>query len=188
MSAKHLLNLVGNRLRTLPLVVLYLTDGCNSRCVTCDIWRNPRLNMSLELVDHIAADFRTLDVRWAVLSGGESMQHPHWPQIARRLREEGARVLLLTNGLLVKKQIEDVIACVDELVVSLDGGTRETYQAIRGVDGFDLVLEGIRAARAGGIRVTTRTTVQGANYREIPQIIEAARDADVNTISFLTVD
>src|SRR5215207_7931230 len=172
MGAKHLLNLVGNPLHTLPLVILYLTDGCNSRCVTCDIWRNPRLNMRRELVDSLVAQVKPLDIRWVVLSGGEAMQHPHWPQIARRFREEGARVLLLTNGLLVRKQLEDVIACVDELVVSLDGGTRETYQAIRGVDGFDLVLEGIRAARAGGIRVTTRTTVQGANYREIPQIIE----------------
>lgn len=188
MGAKHLLNLLGDHLRTLPLVVLYLTDGCNSRCVTCDIWRSPRRNMSAELVESIAGDFQALGVRWAVLSGGEAMQHPEWPQIARRFRAEGARVLLLTNGLLVKKQIDAVIECVDELVVSLDGGTRETYRAIRGVDGFDLVLDGIRAARAGGVHVTTRTTVQRANYHELPQIIEAARAADVNSISFLAVD
>ena len=50
-----LLNLVSDKLRALPLVVLYLTDGCNSRCVTCDIWKLPRRNMSMELVDQLAA-------------------------------------------------------------------------------------------------------------------------------------
>ena len=89
--------------------------------------------------------------------------------------------MLLTNGLLLRKQIDEVLASVDEVIVSLDGGTAATYEAIRGVDGFDLILDGIRQVRAGGMPVTTRTTVQRANYREIPQIIEAAKAADVNS-------
>jgi MoaA/NifB/PqqE/SkfB family radical SAM enzyme len=96
--------------------------------------------------------------------------------------------MLLTNGLLVRKQADEVLTSVDELIVSLDGGTPATYETVRGVDGFDLVMDGIRAVRAGRIPVATRTTVQRANFREIPQIIEAARTADVNRISFLTVD
>lgn len=188
MSVNHLFNLVGDRLRTLPILVLYLTDGCNSRCVTCDIWRNPRRNMKMELVEAIAGDIRALSVRWVVLSGGEATQHPQWAAIAQRIRAEGVRVLLLTNGLLLRKQIDEVLAGVDEVIVSLDGGTAATYEAIRGVDGFDLILDGIRQVRAGGLPVTTRTTVQRANFREIPQIIEAAKSADVNAISFLTVD
>jgi Fe-coproporphyrin III synthase len=188
MKPKNLLNLIGDRLHTLPLVVLYLTDGCNSRCATCDIWRNPRRNMRMELVESIAGTFGELGVRWVLLSGGEAMQHPQWPEIARRFRAEGAHVMLLTNGLLVRKQIDEVLASVDEVIVSLDGGTAETYAAIRGVDAFDLVMDGIRAVRAGGLPVTTRTTIQRANFREMPLIIEAAKAADVSSISFLAVD
>jgi len=188
MSLRHLPNLLQDRLKTLPILILYLTDGCNSRCITCDIWRNPRLNMGRELVDHLVGEVGALGVRWVVLSGGESMQHPHWPQIAAQFREKGVRTILLTNGLLLRRQVSDVIAHVDEVVVSLDAGTAPTYEAIRGVDAFDLVLDGIRAVRAGGVHVTTRTTIQRANYAELPQIIDAARRADVNTISFLTVD
>lgn len=188
MRVKHLLNLTGDRLHTLPLVVLYLTDGCNSRCVTCDIWRSPRRNMSLELVGQIAGALPALQTRWVLLSGGEAMQHPHWPDIARRFRAQGATVMLLTNGLLLKKQAADVIASVDEVIVSLDGGTAATYHAIRGVDAFELVLDGMRAVQAGGVPVATRTTVQRANYHELPQIIEAAKAAGASRISFLTVD
>lgn len=188
MKLKRLLNLAGNRLHTLPLMVMYITDGCNSRCVTCDIWRNPRRNMSMELVEELASTFRDLQVRWVLLSGGEAMQHPEWPTIARRFRGEGAHVMLLTNGLLLRRQIDDVLNSVDEVIVSLDGGTAATYDAIRGVDAFDLIMEGVRAVRAGGVPVTTRTTVQRANFREIPQIIEAGLAAGVNALSFLAVD
>ncbi|MBZ0292654.1 MAG: radical SAM protein [Anaerolineae bacterium] len=183
-----MLNLAGNRLQTLPLVVLYLTDGCNSRCITCDIWRNPRRNMSLSLVEEITNTFADLEVRWVLLSGGEAMQHPDWPLIAQRCRQAGAHVMLLTNGLLLRRQADAVLENVDEVIVSLDAGTPATYEAIRGVDAFDLVLEGIRAVHAGGLPVTTRTTVQRANYREIPQIIEIASQAGADHISFLTVD
>ncbi|MEZ4666441.1 MAG: radical SAM protein [Anaerolineae bacterium] len=179
---------MSDRLSTLPLVVLYLTDGCNSRCVTCDIWRNPRRNMRLELIEEIASSFKALQVRWVLLSGGEAMQHPQWPQIAKRLRAEGTYITLLTNGLLLRKQVQDVNASVDEVIVSLDGGTAETYMSIRGVDGFELILDGIRSVREGGIPVSTRTTLQRANYKEVPQIIDVAKAADVNRISFLTVD
>jgi MoaA/NifB/PqqE/SkfB family radical SAM enzyme len=188
MRAKHLLNLIGDRLHTLPLVVLYLTDGCNSRCLTCDIWRSPRRNMEMSLVETIARECAALQVRWLLLSGGEAMQHPHWPEIARRFREQGIYTMLLTNGLLLKRQIDSLSAVVDEVIVSLDAATPETYAAIRGVDAFDLVIDGIRAVHALGIPVITRTTIQPANFRQLPQIVAVARQAGVSRVSFLTVD
>lgn len=186
--AKRLLNLAGDKLFALPLLVLYLTDGCNSRCQTCDIWQNPRRNMPMPLVDSIAETCSELGIRWILLSGGEAMQHPQWSQIAQRFRAEGVHVMLLTNGLLLRKQAQLVIASVDEVILSLDGGNAETYAAIRGVDAFDLILEGVDSVRAGGIPVTTRTTVQQANFHEIPQIIDVALAHDMNLISFLAVD
>ena len=142
----------------------------------------------MDLVEEIASTFRELQVRWVLLSGGEAMQHPQWPQIARRFRAEGTHVTLLTNGLLLRKQADELVNSVDEVIVSLDGGTAATYEAIRGVDAFDLILDGIKAVRAHSIPVSTRTTLQRANFREIPQIIEAAKSVDVNRVSFLTVD
>jgi len=108
--------------------------------------------------------------------------------IARRFREQGAYVLLLTNGLLLARQAAEAAASVDEVIVSLDGGTAATYAAIRGIDGLPRVLDGIRAVRAGGVPVVTRTTLQRQNFREMPAIIQAAREAGANRISFLTVD
>ncbi|MCC7445872.1 MAG: radical SAM protein [Anaerolineae bacterium] len=188
MNVRSLLNLTSDRLRALPLVVLYITDGCNSRCVTCDIWKLPRRNMDMALVERLAAEFPKLGVRQVVLSGGEAMQHPEWPRIAQLFRAAGAKVILLTNGIALKKQAEQVIETIDTLTVSLDGATPETYRAIRGVDALPVILEGITVIAAAGVTVTTRTTVQRANFRELPQIVEVAKQAGVRQISFLPVD
>jgi len=188
MQVKHLLNLVGNRIATLPLMVLYITDGCNSRCTMCDIWHNPRRNMSLDLVDELVQQAQQLKTRWVLLSGGEAMQHPAWDEIGNKFRSAGIRTMLLTNGLLVQRQIKRFDGNVDDLIVSLDGGTAETYEAIRGVDAFDLVLDGIRLAKAEGLSVTTRTTIQRQNYHEMPQMIRSALSAGADSVSFLAVD
>ncbi len=180
--------LPADRLRVLPLVVMYITDGCNSRCVTCDIWKLPRRNMDMALVRRLVTEFQALDVRQVVLSGGEAMQHPEWPRIAEMFRNVGIKVMLLTNGLALKKQVREVIDNVDGLTVSLDGGTSETYRAIRGVDVLPAILEGMQAAAAGGVPITTRTTVQRGNYREMPLIVDIAKEAGVKKVSFLAVD
>ncbi len=185
---RPLLNLTSDRVRALPLLVVYLTDGCNSRCVTCDIWKLPRRNMSIDLAERLAAEFPRLGVRNVLLSGGEATQHPEWPRIAKLFRTAGAKINLLTNGLLLKKQAAAVIESVDQLTISLDGGTPATYEAIRGVDGFALILEGMRLCAEGGIPITTRTTLQHANFREMPEIIDAAKAAGATQSSFLAVD
>lgn len=188
LRVKNLLNLTGDKLHTLPLLVLYITDGCNSHCVSCDIWQNPRRNMPLQLAESIAETCADLGVRWVLLSGGEAMQHPEWDKIARLFAAQGVHVMLLTNGLLLRKQLDRVIASVDEVIISLDGGNAETYEAIRGVDAFDLIFDGIDGLKAAGMPVTTRTTVQQANFREMPQIVEVGLAHNVDTISFLAID
>jgi hypothetical protein len=40
-------------LQRLPLITLYLTERCNSRCVTCDYWRHGRADMNLESVTQL---------------------------------------------------------------------------------------------------------------------------------------
>src|SRR5258708_19245392 len=102
--------LTSDRLRALPLVVLYITDGCNSRCATCDIWKLPRRNMAISLVERLAAEFHELGVRQVVLSGGEAMQHPEWPRLAELFHAAGAKALPLTNALPLTHQPQHATA------------------------------------------------------------------------------
>lgn len=174
--------------KRLPLITLYLTERCNSRCVTCDYWRHGRRDASLEDVRRLLPDLRRLDTRMALLSGGEPLLNPEWPQIAELLRDAGIERWLLTSGLSLAKHARRATELFQAITVSLDGTTPETYAAIRGLDAFDKVCEGIRLAVAQGAWVSLRVTLQRANYRELPRFIELAAELGVAQVSFLAVD
>ena len=66
--------------------------------------------------------------------------------------------------------------------------TPRTYAAIRGLDAFDPVCAGIRAAAGSGVPVSVRVTIQAANYRQFPAFIELARSLGAHQVSFVAVD
>src|ERR1700754_2304763 len=97
-----------SRLRRLPLATLYLTERCNSRCVTCDYWRHGRLDMTLEAVSEWMPGFAALGTRVVLISGGEPLLNPQWAQIAELLKSQGLRLWLLTSGLSLAKHATKV--------------------------------------------------------------------------------
>jgi MoaA/NifB/PqqE/SkfB family radical SAM enzyme len=175
-------------LRALPLAVLYLTERCNSRCVTCDYWRHGRVDMNLAAVSRRLPGFQALGTRVILVSGGEPLLNPEWADIARLLKGRGLKLWLLTSGLSLAKHAHRVCELFDAVTVSLDGTTRATYAAIRGLDAFDKVCAGIRAVAGGGLRAGIRVTLQRANYRELPAFVDLARRLDAREVSFLAVD
>jgi len=175
-------------LPALPLATLYLTERCNSRCVSCDYWRHGRRDMGLDEVAQLLPGFKTLGTQVVLISGGEPLLHPQWKEIAQMLRAQGLRLWLLSAGLALAKHAGWVAELFESLTVSLDGSTRASYRAIRGVDAFDKVCEGIRATAALGAAVGLRVTVQRANHAELPDLVKLARELGAASISFLAAD
>jgi len=175
-------------LRRLPLVTLYVTERCNSRCVSCDYWRHGRNDMSLAAVTRLLPSLTRLRTQVVLLSGGEPLLNPDWAPIARLLRANGQQVWLLTSGLALAKYARPAAELFDSITASLDGTDCETYAAIRGLDAFDKVCEGIRAIGAHGMPPSIRVTVQRANYRQLPKFVALTKALGVREVSFLAVD
>jgi MoaA/NifB/PqqE/SkfB family radical SAM enzyme len=176
-----------SRLNRLPLVTLYLTERCNSRCVTCDYWRHGRADMNLDAVRRLLPSLGRLGTEVVLLSGGEPLLNPEWPTITHALRDIGLKVWLLTSGLALAKHARRA-ELFDAITVSLDGTDRQTYQAIRGLDAFDKVCDGIRAAADHGVAPGVRVTVQRTNFRQLPAFVSLAKELGARQVSFLAVD
>jgi len=176
------------RLHRLPLVTLYLSERCNSRCVTCDYWRHGRADMTFEAVQRLLPSLTRLETRVVLLSGGEPLLNAEWERIAQALRERGLKVWLLTSGLSLAKHARRAAELFDAITVSLDGTDRPTYQAIRGLDALDKVCAGIRAAAERGVAPGVRVTVQRANFRKLPTFVSLAKELGARQVSFLAVD
>ena len=145
-------------LHRLPLATLYLTERCNSRCVSCDYWRHGRFDMNLEAVKRLLPSLERLGTQVVLLSGGEPLLNPEWAAIAELLRDAGLKLWLLTSGLSLAKHARRASELFHTVTVSLDGTDRRTYQAIRGLDAFDKVCDGVRAAASHGIAPSIRVT------------------------------
>lgn len=175
-------------LERLPLVTLYLSERCNSRCITCDYWRHGTVDMDIAAVRRLLPDLARLRTEGVLISGGEPLLNPEWAEIAQLLRRQGLKLWLLTSGLSLAKHVRRASALFDAITVSLDGTCRETYAAIRGLDAFDKVCEGIRAAAQVGAQVSVRVTLQRANFLELIRFVELARECGAHQVSFLAVD
>ncbi len=178
----------GGPIRSLPLVTLYLTERCNSRCVSCDYWRHGRADMTPDSVSRLVPELLNLGTDTVLISGGEPLIHPQWAEIAQVLQARGLRLWLLTSGLSLAKHALRAARLFQSITVSLDGTDRATYAAIRGLDAFDNVCAGIRAAADAGAAVSVRVTVQRRNYEDLSSFVELAQQLGARQVSFLAAD
>lgn len=178
-------------IRTLPILVLSPHNRCNCRCLMCDIWRIRQVReITLQDLEPHLESIRALHVRWVVFSGGEPQMHTDLAALGRLLRSDGIRVTLLTAGLLLKPQAASVVECVDDLIVSLDG-PRDVHNEVRGIpNALERLSEGVAALRQlrSGMAVRGRCTVQKANHASLRATVQAAKQLNLNSISFLAAD
>jgi MoaA/NifB/PqqE/SkfB family radical SAM enzyme len=190
MSVKALLNTLGTRCRTLPLVILYVTEGCNLRCISCS-YRNPLPGeLTLGELGEIAPALKASGLRHIVYSGGEPLLRRDFPRICTLFDAPHIRQSLLTNGLLLEKRFPEIRRFLGEVIVSLDGPDEETHDGIRGAGSFRQIVRGIRSAveLPDAPTVSLRTVIQKRNFRTIPGMVRFAHDLGVSRISFLAAD
>ncbi|RZI93626.1 MAG: radical SAM protein, partial [Rubrivivax sp.] len=156
--------------------------------VSCDYWRHGRRDIDMATVQRLLPGLRELGTETVLVSGGEPLLHPQWADIAVLLRGQGHKLWLLTAGLALGKHAAEVARWFEQVTVSLDGSTAASYAAIRGLDAFDAVCAGIRAAVREGVPVGVRVTVQRGNAGELPDLVALAHQLGVASISFLAAD
>jgi len=181
----------GERLATLPILVLNVHSRCNCRCVMCDIWKRPETStISVADLQRHRESLRRLRVEWVVLSGGEPLLNGDLTGLCTFLSDLGIRITLLTTGLLLTKCAVDVAARFDDIIVSLDG-PRAIHDAIRQINGgFDLIQSGVAAVRRlrPHMPITARMTVQKRNHAHLHETVLSAREIGLDGVSLLAAD
>lgn len=180
-----------NRTFVLPLLIFYPTGRCNSRCMSCDWWKQSGADdLTLEEIERLAGCLPALGTRLVVFSGGEPLLRPEVFAAAALFQAQGMTLHLLTSAVLLERFAEKVARHFARVCVSLDAADPALYERIRGVDALATVGRGIARLRkiAPELPVTARTTLHRANFRELPRIIEHAKGLGLDHISFLSAD
>jgi Fe-coproporphyrin III synthase len=189
MNLNAFLNIVSNQSRALPIVILYVTEGCNLQCIMCSYRAPSPKELTVAEINVLADQLFGFGLRQIVFSGGEPLTRRDLGEICEIFKRKRIHQTLLTNGLLLEKRSE-LLHYFSEVIVSLDGSTSATHDSIRGVRSFDQILHGIKQVTGRRVkpRLSLRTVIQKKNFRELPAFVHLARSIGADGISFLAVD
>ncbi len=146
--------------------------------------------LSLEEIKNLAPELSSFGLKHIVYSGGEPLLRRDFREICGVFSELKVKQTLLTNGLLLPKRTDEFKDVFSEIIVSVDGADAETHNRLRGVNSFDIILEGIHKVLHTGAspQISLRTVLQKQNFRQLHEFIELAKRTEVNRISFLAAD
>lgn len=172
-------------------LALEVSYACNLHCMMCPRTFEgvPQEVLPPELFEKVKPWISRF--KYIHLAGyGEPLMSPHFLDYVHAVRQAGSRPVVTTNGLLLKgkmarRLLEERIDCIS---VSIDAGTPETYEAVRGKGTFLKLLDTLRAFRilkeeaSSDVFMVWVFILMKSNYRELPQAVEYAAELGFNRI------
>jgi MoaA/NifB/PqqE/SkfB family radical SAM enzyme len=153
-----------------------LTENCQARCISCNYWQSRwqdsiDTSRAIELVNEIdSAGIQSLR-----LTGGEPLLRKDLFHIlATANTSRFKRIILQTNGLLIKKLHKEINASpITHIAVSIDG-LKQTNDLIRGIRGyFDLGMEGLKLLKDKKLAISV--TLNRMSAGELEDLAAMAR-------------
>ena len=168
--------------RAITYLRVSVTDRCDFRCVYC---MSENMNflpkrdlLTLEELDRVCSAFVARGTRKLRITGGEPLVRKDIMTLFRSLSrhlETGAldELTLTTNGSQLKKYARDLAQCgVKRINVSLDTLDADKFRAITRWGDLAVVLAGIDAAQAAGLKVKINAVaLKGVNDHEIDDML-----------------
>ena len=173
-------------------VVIPISDACNASCTFCDSWLRGKRTLKMEELERFAPVLGYAAVV-SLVGHGEPLIHPHFKDIAMRIKElvdPRCHAHIITNGFKLQEHLDDLLAVgVNVYNVSLNAATAETHDRVMalGETAFDKIIASLRHLRAiqesgtffRRIGITLSFVVTADNMHEIPAFIELGNELDV---------
>lgn len=183
-----------NRRRFRTMIYWYVSFRCNLACKHCWVNSSPDVDTSEDLTteEMIAAvhNIKRLNPSGVILTGGEPLLRKDIGVVLRELVRQDMDVFVETNATLVA---DEVLASAREAItkgqqfhfaVSLDGGTEESHDWLRGRGSFRGTLRGIRRLREEGLPVDIQCVVHRRNWDTLNQLGDLAQKLDICYLKF----
>lgn len=158
---------------------LELTFRCNLRCVHCYVSEPScsrglrRQELTTREILHLTDEVVDRGCLWMLLTGGEPLLRPDFPEIYLHMKRQGLLVTVFTNGTLLAPAVADLFAEWPPLAVeiSIYGSTAGVHEAVTRVPGsFRSCLGGIERLLDRGVRLRLKTVPTRLNVHQMPDM------------------
>lgn len=125
-----------------PHLYLEVTSRCNLSCNYCCVGNSQIVDLSS--VEDLLESFSQKGGKYITLSGGEPLLREDWCQIAEHSVELGMATTLFTNGILIERNLRDILDSDLKIVISLDGIDESVNDRLRGKKSYSKIMRGIQ--------------------------------------------
>ena len=165
----------------LPARVVHLhpTRACNLACAHCYSESAPgvRETLDVELVIDALAALREQGYEILSISGGEPLVYPSLDRLIAAAAQQGYRVHMITNGLLLdERRLASLAQHMFLVGVSLDGA-EQTHNAVRRrPDAFQKAIRALRVLSSANVPFGMIYAVTAQSLGDIPWAFEQAQE------------
>jgi len=113
-----------------------------------------------------------------MIAGGEPLTSPDLADMIHEAHQRGLYTVLITNGTLLSSENALCLkgAGLDYVKVSIDSVSPEIHDALRGKGCWKKAIAGVQNAVEADITAGIAITATQANFREIPKIVQMAKE------------
>jgi radical SAM protein with 4Fe4S-binding SPASM domain len=172
---------------------LELTARCNLNCRHCYInlsagdLEAKSKELTLPEISDLADQAISLGALWCLITGGEPLLRPDFPEIYTMLKKKGLLLTVFTNACLVT---EDTVRLFQrypprDIELSVYGVSPETYQRVtRRPNAYHDFRRGLDLLIQGGIKVRLKAMAIRSNVHELAQIASFCRQHTADYFRF----
>ena len=182
---------------------LAIDDSCNLRCPSC---RNGLIfhkegsayNLGVRLADSINDWLHDYDhpIKVHIGSDGDPFaSHVYRHFMEQTPERDNIKYSILTNGLMFKEfhhRIQNVIRNLDDLGVSIDGASRDTYEKLRLGGRWDKINENLECIaelkNKHNFKLGLHMVVQADNWHEMDDMLALAHKHNADRVYFNKIE
>lgn len=173
---------------------------CNLHCKFCRVGpitlNRERTQFLLEFQENLIDSPLFRGIRELIIAGqGEVFASKIYLNLIQSITEKrfpDLRITFLTNGVLLTPGMWEKIAnahyAINQIKISVDAATKETYNKLRVGGNFDILLNNIKflaeLKKKKELKLVAAFVVQKENYREMPAFVQLMKNHDFDEVYF----
>lgn len=175
-------------------VNIHAIQACDRKCAFCwyfsPLVKNPpkRVMLEWDVLSGVIDDFHEIGVEEVNLEGGEIVLYPHAEQAFRKVKELGMMLRAYSHLDYDQKHLR-YVCLADRVIVNFSAITEETYKRVHGKPGgsmarllkhLDILLKARR--KFGKPKIVLTFIAYDYNYKELPAMLELAKEREVDRV------
>ena len=137
-------------------------------------------------ISRVAEEIPSLKPGWVIIEGGEPLLRKELFEILQIIQEHKIKTYLISNGMLLGEDLARKFAELNiNLMISIDGADKESYEKTRRGASFEKLTESVAIANEYGILDSCPVTIGKHNYHQIGKLFEFTKEIGYKKITFL---